>query len=464
MVNEFYGRDHELATLKEQYESKAASFVIIYGRRRVGKTTLINKFLEGKQDYIYFEASEGVPVKNLEDFKNLAADFTHNELLRAAKVTWRVIFEELAKYKTDTRKIIVLDEFQYLGMADRTFISEFQKIWDHVLSTQDVMLIICGSLISMMVSQTMTYSTPLYGRRTSQIVLKQLPFSLYQEFFDGRSRNELIPYYAVTGGVPKYIKSFRTYPDIYESIERNLFDPDGYLFIEPEYLLGKEVREIGSYFSLLNAIAQDNRKMTDIASCMNIEKTVLPKYLDVLQGLDLIEREIPIGDDPKKSKRGLYRITDNYFAFWFRFIYPMKPTIGNDHTNVMTRIRNSFVPNHVAFVYEDICKQKMWQLSRENAWDFHLDNVGRYWGAAIGETDIVGVDRLSGNLVLGECKYSVTPKDLTQLHSLQSKADSLMQLTKTKKVQYIIFCPSGFTERLLDEAKNNKDLILIQDL
>ncbi len=464
MTDGFYGREHELATLKEQYDSKTASFVIIYGRLRTGKTTLINKFLEGKQNCICFEASEGVPVKNLEDFKNLVADFTHNELLRAAKVTWRVIFEELAKYKTDTRKVIVLDEFQYLGMADRAFISELQKIWDHVLSTENVMLIICGSLIPKMVSQTMAYRSPLFGRRTSQIVLKQLPFSLYQEFFDGHSNNELIPYYAITGGVPRYIKSFRAYPDIYESIEKNLFSTDGYLLEEPEYLLRKEVREPGRYFSLLDAIARGNRRMSDIASCMNIDRATLPRYLDTLQNLGLVEREIPIGDDPKKSKRGLYRITDNYFAFWFRFIYPLKGTIGNDHANVMARIRQSFVSNHVAFVYEDICKQKMWQLSRENAWDFHLDNVGRYWGAAAGETDIVGVDRLNGNMVLGECKYSVTPKDLTQLHSLQFKADSLMQLTKTKKVQYIIFCPTGFTERLLDEAKNNKDLILIQDL
>ncbi len=464
MKTEFHGRAEELETLKEQYDSETASFVIMYGRRRIGKTTLINKFLEDKYDYIYFEASEGVPLKNLTDFRDLVAEFTHNSLLKAASVSWKKIFEELVKYKTDTRKIIVLDEFQYLGMEDKCFISDFTKIWDHILKDEDVMLIICGSLISMMVSQTMTHDTPLYGRRTCQIILKQLPFSVYPEFFDGRSKNELIPYYAVTGGVPKYIESFRMFPDIYESIEKNLFSPSSYLFEEPEFLLKKEVREIGSYFSLLDVIAHGNRKMSDIASHLNMDKTSLPKYLNTLQDLDLVEREIPIGEDPKKSKRGLYRITDNYFAFWFRFIYPFKSTIGRDYTNAMERIKQSFVSNHAAYVYEDICKQKMWELSRENTWNFHLDNVGRYWGKDAGETDIIGTDMLNGNIVLGECKFSDSPKGLTQLHHLQSKAETLKQLTKTDKVHYIIFCTEGFTKGLLDEAARNKDLILIQYL
>ena len=171
------------------------------------------------------------------------------------------------------------------------------------------MVILCGSLISMMESQTLNYASPLYGRRTGQIRLKQIPFSFYSEFFPGKSRRELVEFYAVTGGVPKYIELFRDADDIYAAIEQNVLQRSSFLYDEPNFLLRNEVAEVGSYFSIIKAIAAGNRKLGSIASVLEQKQSNLSKYLKTLIDLDILEREVPVTEEaPEKSKRGLYKI------------------------------------------------------------------------------------------------------------------------------------------------------------
>ena len=328
------------------------------------------------------------------------------------------------------------------------------------------MLILCGSLVSLMKSQTLDYSSPLYGRRTGQIKLKQIPFCYYHDFFNGRSNNDLLPFYAVTGGVPKYIEAFHGYTDIYEAIEQNVLNSQSFLYEEPYFLLQKEVSEIGSYFSLIKTIAMGNRKLSSIATNLGLKQTGLTKYLKVLIDLDLIEREVPITENaPEKSKSGLYRIKDNFIAFWFIFVYPYQAYLEKNETSfVLLQIKKRFIQNYVSFIYEDVCQEKMWELSATNNRDFHLTKVGRYWGKKTGEIDIVAIDTVGGNLVLGECKYSTSPKGLSILHSLEEKAEAILKLTKTNNVHYILFSTAGFTNELIDEAKRNKNIKLIHSL
>lgn len=463
-MQKFVDRSKEIEALEKQYAATGSALVVVYGRRRVGKTALVAEFLKRHSDSLYFLATEESEAQNLNYFKAQVAEFTGNELLASAAVDWLTVFKTLLEHKTKTKKIIVFDEFQYIGQSNSAFPSVMQKIWDTLLKDANVMLILCGSLVSLMKSQTLDYSSPLYGRRTGQIRLKQIPFAHYHEFFEGRTNNELLPFYAVTGGVPKYIETFRGYTDIYEAIEENVLNSQSFLYEEPFFLLQKEVSEIGSYFSLIKAIAAGNRKLADIAANLGLKQTGLTKYLKVLTDLDLIEREVPVTETaPEKSKSGLYRLTDNFIAFWFKFVYPYRAYLEKGETKfVLSQIKKGFVQNYASFVFEDVCREKMWELSAANFWDFHFDKVGRYWSAKAGEIDIVALNSTGEDLVLGECKYTSSPKGLSVLHALQEKADVMLKLTNAKRVQYVIFGTSGFTQGLTEKAQEGNVRLIEQ--
>ncbi len=465
-MDKFINRIQEMKTLEEQYNMPSSSMVILYGRRRVGKTSLICEFLRKHSDNIYFLATEESEAINLKSFKEQVAEYTGNELLKSANVDWLTVFKLLTEHKTQTKKVIVIDEFQYIGEDNNAFPSIMQKVWDTLLKDANIMLILCGSLITLMKRQTLDYVSPLYGRRTAQIKLKQIPFNYYGEFMEGKSINELLPFYAVTGGVPKYIESFLGVEDLYDGIQNRILNPQSYLYEEPYFLLQKEVSEIGSYFSLIKAIAMGNRKLSEIAANIEVKQTSLTKYLKTLIDLDLIEREVPVTEsNPEKSKSGLYKIKDNFIAFWFKFVYPYRAYLEKGETQfVLSQIKKGFIQNYASYVYEDVCRERMWELSANDFWNFHFDRVGRYWGSKADETDIVAIDSIGKNLVLGECKYSMSEKGLSVLHGLQERAKSLQVLTGAENVEYIIFNTAGFSQGLKDEAEKNPSVKLVDKL
>lgn len=463
----FIDRIEELNTLENEYRRTEASFVIIYGRRRVGKTALISEFLSRHSGCnLYFLATQESEEQNRRAFRNQAAELIGNTLLKTADTDWMTIFRLLAEHPSKERKIIVLDEFQYIGKNAPAFPSVMQKVWDTVLKDSNIMLILCGSLVGLMQQQTLDYSSPLYGRRTAQIKLRQIRYPYYVDFYEGKSEEELIPFYAVTGGVPKYIETFRECENIEDGIERYVLNPQGYLYEEPYFLLQNEVYEIGSYFSLIRAIAMGNRKLSEIAGWLGVKQTGISKYLKTLTDLDLVEREVPVTEDnPEKSKSGLYRITDNYIDFWFKFVYPYRSFLERgEKTYVLEQIREKFVQNHVSFVYEDLCREKMWEFASGNLLTTRFDRLGRYWGPVCGEVDVLGLDTVKRQMIIGECKYTVSEKGLGILHTLEEKAKALEAKTGYKCRQYVIFSTAGFSKGLLDEAKRNKQIILVDVL
>ena len=465
-IRKFVDRINELRTLQEEYDSPNSNFVVIYGRRRVGKTELISEFLRRHELGLYFLATEESEWQNRRSFRNMVADFTGNQLLRIADVEWIDIFEQIIKFKPSEKKIIVIDEFQYIGMSNGAFPSIIQKIWDTVMKNSNIMFIICGSYVSLMKSQTLDYSSPLYGRRTAQIKLKQIEFKYYNEFYGDKSNEELIPFYAVTGGIPKYVEMISSYKDVYLAIEKSVLNKQSFLYEEPYFLLQKEVTEIGSYFSLIKTIAFGNHKLSDISSEMGIKSTSITKYLKVLIDLDLVEREVPITEpNPEKSKKGLYKLKDNYIAFWFKFIYPYRSFLEKGENDfVLNKIKSGLVQNYVSYIYEDIARENMWELNMKDSWQFRFNKLGRYWGIKTGELDIVAIDTIGNNLIVGECKYSKSKKGLEVLHLLQEKGEVIKQITKSKNVEYIIFSTGGFTKGLMDESNINSRVKLINKL
>lgn len=460
-MKKFINRKKELATLQKEYDRETASFVVIYGRRRIGKTALITEFCKDKP-HIFFLATEESEIENRIVFKEKVADFLENSLLKSAMIDrWEIIFEQIALVSdfSKERIIIIMDEFQYIGKANPAFPSILMNIWEQKLKDKNIMLILCGSLISMMMAQVLSYDSPLYGRRTAQMRLQQIAFEHYKEFVPNSSEEEQILRYAITGGVPKYIELFGKQKDIYEAIRETVLSPNSFLYAEPEFLLQKEVSEIGSYFSILKVIANGNHKLSAIATVLNAKQTSLIKYLKVLCELDVIERQVPITEEnPEKSKKGFYFIKDNFIKFWFQYVYPYKGMLETDQEEfVLQKMKGSFIENHVSYVYEDICRQKMWYMTEKG---FSFNRVGRWWGNQDVEIDIVAYDAMGTDIVFCECKYSVNPKGMKELNNLMQKATAVVWKNKERTEYFMLFSKSGYTKEILEYAKEHNNILL----
>lgn len=459
MMKRFIDREFEMRALEKEYAKETASFVIVYGRRRVGKTTLLSEFAKNKRT-IYFLATQESEAVNRNIFREKAAEVLQNELLSDVVADkWDTIFKTIASDSANGKTVVIIDEFQYLGKINPAFPSVLQKIWDEILKESNIMLILCGSLISMMVSQTLAYNSPLYGRRTAQIRLKQIPFRYYHEFHRDLPLREQVERYAVTGGIPKYIESFSDSDDIFTGIENNILDSSGYLYEEPYFLLQQEVSELGSYFSVLRAIAFGNSKLADMASAIGVKATDLTRTLKVLIDLDLIEREVPVTEkDPEKSKKGLYRIKDNYIRFWFTFIYPNQSDIERGNTEyVMEKIKKSFVRSHAAFIYEDVCREMLfWNKQIPH----HFTKIGRYWDKNT-EIDIVATDEDENVILFGECKYWSNCVDVDVFYGLFEKSKKVSWHRDDRKEVFVLFSISGYAQGLRKLADERGDLILM---
>lgn len=454
----FINRTQELNFLEKEYESDRASFVVIYGRRRIGKTTLIKEFILDKPA-VYFLATQEAISQNLEVFTRLIADFTDNSLLKNSKGhSWDTVIKEFVKFKKETKIILVIDEFQYLEMSQKGFASVFQRIWDEILQNQNVMIILCGSYISMMKSQTLYYSSPLYGRRTGQINLGQIDFYHYHQFFPQKHRN-LIDYYSVTGGVPRYIDAFKDEKDLMQGIKDKILNPQAFLYEEPVFLLEKELKEIGSYFSILKTIAEGNHKLSRIASRLEVKQSSLTPYLATLIEMDMVERRVPVTEEhQQRSKKGLYAIKDNFLLFWFRYCYPYQSYLQINQTDyVMQQIKKDFQSYHVSHIYEKICEQML--LRKELTKQLGLQKIGKWWSKNE-EIDIVGLNPDKNIILLAECKNTTQPQGIDLYHSLVEKSKKVQWHITDRSNYYAFFSRKGFNNSFKALAKENENIFL----
>ena len=215
---------------------------------------------------------------------------------------------------------------------------------------------------------------------------------------------------------------------------------------------------------MIRAIAAGNHKLAAISSALEVKATSLTKYLKTLIDLDILEREVPVTEEnPEKSKRGLYRIKDNYIRFWFAFVYPNMSFIESGNTRiVLDKIRKGLVTSHTAFVYEDVCREKMWELNGDDAWPFHFSRIGRHWDADT-EIDIAALDPEGRNLILGECKYWQEPVGMNFLHELEQKAERVSWNKDRRKTWFVLFSMGSFTDELRQLAEARSDLLLVDD-
>ncbi len=312
-----------------------------------------------------------------------------------------------------------------------------------------------------MTTQVLDYSSPLYGRRTSQMKLKPLKFSEIQSGFSNLSFKELVNLYAVTGGVPKYLEFFDNDLGFFKNIEDEILDKNGFLYEEPTFLLEKEVREPMTYFSIIQTIADGNHKISKIASSLEVPATKLTPYIRTLIDLSLVEKRIPVTEkNPEKRKKGLYYIADNFIEFWFKFVYPFKSDLEMGNTDyVLNKIKNNLIDNHVSFVYEDICREQL--VTRAKELGLLVSKIGSYWDSKV-EIDVVAIDNENKKLILGECKYNNKPMNDSVFYNLIQKSHSIKGYDEYEKV-YILFSINNFDDRVKKLSKERSDLILFDD-
>jgi AAA+ ATPase superfamily predicted ATPase len=465
----FIGRQSELASLETEY-ARDGGFAVIYGRRRVGKTTLIKEFIKKKTAF-YFLATEEIESQAMKRFSGVVARTTGNAILQNVVFSdWMDLFRVVTDYQPSEKKVIVIDEFPYLVKTNPAFPSILQNAWDEIMKGSNVMLILCGSLIGMMQKHALSYESPLYGRRTAQIRLMPLTFpSIYAA--QRTTFEKAVEQYAVTGGVPKYLEFFKSDENLLEQIKAVVLSKNGFLYEEPSFLLKDEIQSATNYFSIIKAIADGNHKLGKIAGALGLESSALTPYLSTLGDLGFIIKDTPLTEkNPEKSRKGLYFISDNFIRFWFRYVYPYKGELELDNTQiVLDEMDKDFIQKFVAFSYEDICKSIFAELCKEQEIAFTPSRIASYWlNDSDNDTqiDVAAVDHQHKLLFAGECKYHTKPVDAPVYFALEEKVRSsaeIQSVFKGYRILYGIFSKSGFTPRMMEQSRDNPNLFLINE-
>ncbi|WP_333639184.1 ATP-binding protein [Pyrobaculum aerophilum] len=315
MESKFIDREAELQWLEEAYKSPSAQLLVLYGRRRIGKTALVVRFLKGKKA-IYHMCTYDSLERNVRGLLDKLAGLTGLDYLRHLEPRLDVFLDVLARVAAEEKVALALDEFQYLVELDPSVPSVLQRAWDLSLSRTKIFLLLVGSSVGMIEERVLSRKSPLYGRRTGSWKMGELPPGRLREFFPGWAPVDVFKAWAVVGGVPYYLSLFDASRSFEENLPR-LFKKGGPLYEEPMFLLREELREPRVYVSILEAIAGGRHALGEIADWAGLERSKASKYLWVLQHLEIVRREVPVG-----RRRGFYYISDNLFKFWFRFVYP----------------------------------------------------------------------------------------------------------------------------------------------
>ncbi len=467
---EFVDRKEELGSLLKAYKSKAPNLVVIYGRRRIGKTSLIKKFGERATDFAYYLCDTS-PISEQVRRASLAVGLAINdkELVEMSVASFEALFYRIAKLKIEKKLVIVFDEFQNLAKLDGAIPSVFQRSWDEYLIKSNAMLILAGSSISMMRSEVLSYSAPLYGRSTGVFELKPLKpkyaFMLMPEKMDIKEKLYL---YFMLGGIPAYYSNLEGAVGDYTNagIKEILLAmiKEGSVFAsEPNMLLSEETRNDTKYMQILELIANGINKPSEIASKIGVAHANLGKYMGLLEYIGIVEKEVPVNIQPlRKSKIGVYKIKDNFIYFYFRTLKKALPS------------------KNVQYMYEDLdllaqsrfeyfARELLLSLS-EGERIFGITKIGRWWGRDPGkekgmneeEIDVVALNEKSRDILFGECKWSSEKVGINAYNELKRKSRLVQWHNDDRHEHFAIFGKSGFTGEMKRIAE--KEHVLLFDL
>jgi len=457
----FINREKELEFLEKKWQENKFQLIILYGKRRVGKTELMKQFLKSK-DGVYFLADKRELSVQLADLLKMVGSRLNNQLLSKYPAKDWLDFFQVLKEQVKERFVLVIDEYPYLTETDKATGSIFQKVVDEILADSQIFLVLSGSSISMMENEVLDYKSPLYGRRTGDIWLKPLSFSNSKKFYSKMPFAKFLEFYMVLGGLPAYISRFNGAKNTLQNIEEQILT-QGELFNEVNFILRQEFREPTNYFTILQAISIGKRKYSEIVNSISLESNQLTTYLQTLENLHLINKEFSVMDNPAKSKKGLYKLQDNFYKFWFQYVYPFKSYLEIAETEAsLNQIQVDWQTN-LGKIYEEVCRELIWEITAKIPDRlFIMEKCGRFWDKST-EIDMVGFNKQQKKILFGECKYSQKPVGMNIFRELQQKALKVNWLKDDRQEYFVIFSGSGFSKELLKIAKERSDLVLVKE-
>lgn len=460
----FYCREEELQTMNRRYEKSRFECIVIYGRRRVGKTALINEFCKGKPT-VYFSALSASSQENLEALsKAICTCKNPDSPVAPTYRSYEDALDEITTMAKQQRLVFVIDEYPYLAKAEKSFSSRLQHIIDHQWQDSQLYLILCGSSMSFMEYQVLGYESPLYGRRTAQFKIQALTYREMTQFHPSLSLQDQALLYGVTGGIPHYINKLDIEDDLDAALLENLFSTSSYLFEEPENLLKQELREPAIYNSVISAIAGGASRLNEIATKVGLESGICTKYLKVLLDLGILKKETPITEKP--GKKTIYGIDDNFFRFWYRFVPRNMSIISAGRMgHVYEQAVKKYYPDYMGLVFEKMCQEYLIRYAKDLP--ILLSTVGQWWGTDSKtrkevQIDIVGTPVEGNEYLIGSCKYRNEKIGMDELELIQKYASVFR---KDGVFHYFIFSKGGFTPALLEAGeKGEVTLLTLEEL
>ena len=450
----FYNRKQELNALNNWWNENKSHLVILYGKRRVGKTALSLEFAKGKPAMFYLAERLDSKLQLEKISKEVGNFFEDDYLSKYGFSDWEQLFKYIAN--KNERMVIVIDEFPYLVDSDPAIPSIFQKGWDLYLSKSKAFLILCGSSIGMMEKHTLVHGAPLYGRRSGQILVKPFNFLDLRELFPKSSFEQQLMIFSVVGGTITYLKNFLTKENFWNVVENKILSKEQFLYEEVEFLLREELREPRNYFSILLALSLGKRKTSEIINYTGFDKATVSSYLSILQQLLIVEKEIPVTEKfPEKSRKGLYKISDNFFEFWFRYVFRNKKLIEEGESKEVVRMIKEGLVGFMSSNYEEVSKEWI----KHNA-EMNFQYVGKWWDKN-DEIDLVGINDETKEIIFGECKWSNKKVGTNILTELEKKSQQVDWNKEGRMERFVIFSKSGFTPDMIKLAKKNDNVTLV---
>lgn len=460
----FFCRDNELKIMNKRYKAEKFECIVVYGRRRVGKTALINEFCKDKKT-IYFSALNASAQENLHVLSKEIWNCKNPNSLNAPEFrSFEDAFEEVSRMGMEERIVFVIDEYPYLAKAENSISSRLQHLIDHVWSNSKLYLILCGSSMSFMEYQVLGYESPLYGRRTAQFKIEPLTYKETAVFNPDLSVSDNALVYGITGGVPHYINKLNVDNNLDEALRDNLFERSSYLYEEPENLLKQELREPAHYNSIITAIAGGASRLNEIVTKTGIESGPCTKYLKVLMELGIVKKETPINE--KVGKKTIYQLADNFFRFWYRFVPTNISAIQSGRIQrTYDQVIKTQLSDYMGLVFEKMCRDYLLYYADELP--FEPVEIGQWWGTDPRkkkqiQIDVVATSVTENEFIVGSCKFKNEKIGVDELELLKEYAEVF---SRGKKCYYYIFSKSGFTDGLVECAeKESVKLLTLEDI
>lgn len=454
----FIGRKKELGELNKLHNSDKFEFAVIYGRRRVGKTALINEFSKDK-DTIFFTGVETNAKQNLENFSKSIMEYNTGKIVDSTFSSFQSALEYVFELAKSKKIVLVIDEYPYVARASKSLASTLQLLIDKHKDSSKLFLILCGSSMSYMEDKVLTYKAPLYGRRTAQFKIQPFDFFDVCDYFINYTAEEKLMAYGIIGGTPQYLLQINDKISIEDNIKNIYLNPTSAIYEEPNNLLKQEVREPAIYNAIITAVAAGASKMSEISSKVAEDTSVCSTYIKNLISLGIVKKETPYGE--KSSRKTIYSIEDNMFRFWYRFVPENTSVISRGATDLAYNRIEPVLSTYMGSVFEEICKQYLWNQLLAGKSPINFSDLGRWWGTnpktkTQEEIDIMGTDKDSA--LFAECKWTNEKVDTGVLDTLINRSE----LFNFKEKHFYLFAKTGFTKGCIDKADNMGNVILLE--